>query len=210
MPITASHSVVLPSVTDLPTVMAALAEMASGSSTGMFPANLFPGMNATRYGFSPTEDSFCMFHVPKTGGKTPQMPGSGSGAYGYGSHSGTYGGGYGGYIPGSYSAYGTHYDVVDLTGPTPTPNFPYGLPGPLAQLVQMLGAELDCLLAPVLPGSAPNFAVFIEVIPSFRPQVPVQILMRLLDKAAAYLACDQYNDAWQSMLSCCHTKCSDM
>ena len=163
VPITASHSITLPSITDLPTVMGALAEMASGSSTGMFPANLFPELNATRYGFSPTEDSFCMFHVPKTGGKTPTMPASGKGgAYGYG----TYGGGYGGYIPGSYSAYGTHYDVIDLTGSGPNPAFPSGLPAPLAQLVQILGAELECLLAPVLPGSAPSFAVFIEVLPS--------------------------------------------
>ena len=52
---------------------------------------------------------------------------------------------------------------MDLTGPVPETSFPFGMPGPLADLVGMLGAELDCLLAPMLPKTAPNFAVFIEV-----------------------------------------------
>ena len=202
MPITASHSVVLPDISDLTTVMAALAETASGSSTGMFPANLFPELNATRYGFSPTADSFCLFHVPKTGGKTPKMPASSSGSYGYG---GTYGGGYGGYIPGSYSYGGTYYDVIDLTGSTPSTAFPTGLPAALTQLVDLLGAELDCMLGPVLPGTAPSFAAFVEVSPhaGHLPQRSVAVLQSACKLLCHSEACSMLcSTAWLQLHLC--------
>ena len=90
MPITASHAVTLPSTADLAGVMGGLADLASSSSMGMFPANLFPELNASRYGFAPNDNSFCVFHVPKTGGKTPMQPKPYTvpGAYGYSSGSG--------------------------------------------------------------------------------------------------------------------------
>ena len=96
------------------------------------------------------------------------MPASSKcGAYGYG---GTYGGGYGGYIPGSYSAYGgTYYDVIDLTGSSPSTAFPTGLPAASGtQLVQTSWAlSWTACWAPVLPGTAPSFAVIhVEVQPS--------------------------------------------
>lgn len=91
VPISGGASVTLPSEADLAGVLGGLATVASSSVTGMFPANLFPGLNATRFGFAPTDDSFCLFHVPKAGGKTPTIPAAAyvaPGAYGYSSGTG--------------------------------------------------------------------------------------------------------------------------
>ena len=92
MPIAGGASVSLPSEANLAGVMGGLATIASSSVTGMFPANLFPGINASRFGFAPNDNSFCLFHVPKAGGKTPTIPSAAyvaPGAYGYSSGSGT-------------------------------------------------------------------------------------------------------------------------
>ena len=90
MPITASHTVKLPSSADMSSTMTSLADISSSSALGMFPANLFPELSGSRYGFAPNNNSFCLFHVPKDGGKTPMMPmPMHGGMYGYGPAHGT-------------------------------------------------------------------------------------------------------------------------
>ena len=137
----------------------------SGSVLGHFPFESFPGLgnSSNRFGFAPTPDSFCLFASNGKGNKPTSGP---AGNYGSGPSTPYYSGSSPApYYNGNYNGYGSygHYDTINLQGPAPSATFPYGLPPQLAYLLDIFGAELHCLLGPLLPASAPPFPVFLEV-----------------------------------------------
>lgn len=166
-----AYAVTLPEVASLNSLLTTVLELVEKSAVvGHFPVDSFPDLGeiANRFGFAPTNDSFCLF-VSNT--KSPSAIPTSPSTAGYyaGPSTPYYGGGYSTPLPyynGNYNGYGGygHYHVVDLTGPKPDSVFPYGLPPQLAYLLNIIGAELKCILGPLLPASAPPFAVFLEVL----------------------------------------------
>lgn len=162
---------ILPQIASLNSIVTTILNLVENSAVlGHFPFESFPdlGKSANRFGFAPTNDSFCLFASNGKGTKPSaaapaQAPTAGGypspGKPSYAPYSPTP------YYNGFYNGYGGygHYSVVDLRGAAPNAKFPYGLPPQLATILDVFGAELHCLLGPLLPESAPPFPVFLEV-----------------------------------------------